>query len=1407
MNVTRIFNKLPSDSGVTFEGFEDIKLASRENVKRKLEEFISLCESTKKPTIRVILGEWGEGKTDAYKRYIRPRVEQKGHYAFFVSASTLANSYDLPVVSRVLKSTSLSAVRFLVALFYAIREENRDLNDKIPDPQAYNDATLYLDIILNNLIGKDKDRRIFVFIDEFEELLLYPDKLKEIISGIKETVNGMYSQIDEGGKYEGCLHFIIAATPDAYFKLQTAEETSLIFGGLGRRAGVIELPVIKKEEGIIFLYKLLRYAYEDSIPQPLPITNFGVFNLLYRVSLGNPGALVSLFTRLMNSARIDDKTIKVIDYNHILEFLRGERIFVYGASTPALDIETYNRLLRIIEDQKNKELGEKASKLLKLLIGELKPFSVDELEDRINHKNIKNLIAIINDNLKRRGEIEKAIIKVCPLRPDKTVYDVEDAFKSYIVEKDGKKFIQIDAYSEQWEQFKDLIIHFYYENEDIKQKIYLPCDEDSIISFFEGITKDSAYEVQRIILKKLVEDEPYYMVSEELLSQIFPTPVPRELDFIKDREKRLKLWRDVSKNLVKEYEINMPDALISLLEKSKDFSILKKYCRPKNDNLSACVAELKLAGSEIKFRSLFFPVNGDVKEVDIDEISRLRKEIKPPIHSIFLIFTGDITPKALEEIDKKGLGRDGDNVIIEVKLHPTIAKRIICLYKALNMSKSEIQENQLNVTIDKVLRYDLGIPDKIDNWLKDQENNGVFIKLRVTSTSNLREFADTLKFFVNVVDQEIDLREVYDKNQEIVKYTRFSSKKVGLIPDINFSKFREIVKDLMNNGFLERRNEEKYKVKLHPVESRILKILETEVKLSIRDLEDYFILDNPRYLQDVFLHILEYKGFIMKKDEYYYRTNKFELYKEIESLYNKFNDVSERFNQYGYIYMVKERGERLIVLSDLRSFIDDLYKNVQQIAGLNDELELQKLSLIKRLIKHFDEDLFPLIKEAKKLGDKILDESERIISNIENLLYKVKEKSELFKIYFELKDIVEYSTIMENINNVKKFSQATDEEIREIIEKFNDEDKKKFNFAIDEKEAFYFNPKVYLMNKFLDIARRNEEEIIKVIENLNEKINKTINKQETLKEKLKGMNVSEKYKMSCSILDVLRQFSETYPQLNPVKIERVKIKDLADYLESNINTFQDYIEALERYIPYIKDLYDKEKEFVNLLETSNSFAQYIFSIFDIEDYQKEAKNYMDMVDHIKSNYEKIANNVKPSTLEEVKRIIEESLRTIGKLTEELKNKKDLIYKLWEKYVKESKEFLNNIKNVIKILKRFIKDQKKMIEAEKFIDELNELIDVDFLEKLNKKLSELEKMKLEIRNILLEALKDILTIEEFLLIEIIVKKIGGRRNSWISYEDVYKIAENDLKLDPKEITKILDKLIDELKILKRGVSLA
>ncbi|MDT7886512.1 MAG: hypothetical protein RQ968_03985 [Thermoproteota archaeon] len=1403
MSETLIYKKLPNIQGVTFEGVENIKLKSRESVKQSLESFIKYClEDARKPALAIIRGEWGEGKTDVYERYIKRLPEERQKeicYAFFVSASTLSNTYERPVIEKLLKTTSLSAVIFLTVLFAAVREESA--KEVIPDPQNYQDAESYLNAILEKLISKESRKKIFIFIDEFEELLHEPEKLRKILSGIKETMNGQYKAIDEGGRFEGCLHLIIAVTPDAYYKLTTMEDFSMMIGSFERRVVIIDLPQIRKEDGILFIYELLRYSYEDNIPTPFPFINFGICSTLFRVAQGNPGAIVSLFTRIMAKAKVNDKFIKVINGENLLKFLENETISIYGGSTRCLDIETFNRFLKIISDQKIKERGEKCSLLFRIIVGELKPFSTEELESRIGYSNVEHLINIINDGLRREEGLIKAILKVSPLRDDKKFDDIVKKFEDnkYIIHERDEKYIKIGNYFEPLKLFEDKISHFFYENGNIMKKIYLPVDDYSIKSFFEGISDDEV-EILKRIISHLCKNETYYLASDEILRQIFPTPTPRELDFIKDRELRLKLWREISRNLASEYDNNISTALISLLRQYKDLSIKEEYQLLRNKKVY--FAEIKF--EEMKINCIFFPVNGDVINTHIEELWELLTERKSsiyPIHLVLLIFTGDITQDAKEKIEDLGIGKDCENLILELRIHPTLAKKILCIYNA-TFNKNVIDESALYFTINKLLTQELSILDEIKKWLKEQEKKGMVISdIPQKATPNLKEIADTLKFFINFIEDSTSIEEIFQRNQELLNYTLYASKKVALIPDIQKPKFEKIVEDLLEGGFIVR-DGNKYKVEYHPVEKRILKILKKEKKLSRKELENFFIVKKSIYLSDVFIPILEYKGLIKEDDSNYLLTKKEELNSIVSKHYRKFKDwmKDEEIKKYGYIYITKERGERFISLTKYEGLIDKLFNKSQEFPTLNEEVALQKLSLTKKLLDHFFEELYPLIESASKKSKDILEITSNLMNDIRDSLEEIKEEcNKWFKVKFEIENLEEYKKVKSAFEEIKKYESLNEEEVRNIIETFEDNEKKNFLFSKDKESAYYFNPKFYKIATLFEEMKKQVENLKKGIVNLKERIESFETNQKKLESALRNIAVENKYKYSYQILRTLHQLiNNPFSEIIPIPINR--FNDLLEIIHQNEDYINQTLKSVDHCIYDLKKLFDLEKNYISTLENYKELRSRISHIFDIQEYISITKSFEDKLKKYEQEYDDLILEMKLNDAKSILETINKLKEKIEELYKKLKEERKLINVAWEKYKNTIESFISNVENFKKLSEKLswgISGFENEIERLKEIAKSN-------IDDLYLSLSGLEKIKQAIEETIYTKIKDKLNKKEFDLLNILLNQL--KRREWIPLREIYEIASQNLKLESAEIEEILEKFI-KLRIIEKGITKA
>ncbi len=1409
METTSIFNKLPSDAGVVFEGFERITIKSRLDVKKKLEEFIDIVKSERRPTMRVIVGEWGEGKTDAYKRYIEPTTKEIGYGAFFVSASTLSNSFELPDIKRLMSATPSSSLQFLVALFASIKAEAQV--SAIPDPANFYDPNEFVE---NSLLKLTADKRkLIVFIDEFEELLLNLSVLKKIISGIKETINGQFKPIDEEGKFEGCLHFIIAATPDAFYKLQVSEETSLIFGGLGRRVGVIELPEIRKQEGIPFLWELLKYCFNYNLPKSLPIKSIGILNGIYRITHGNPGNMVSKFTRLMSRAASeinDANKMKVIDYKLFLDFFKNEIIFVYGGSTPCIEIENYDRILNIVKDQKRAELGKACADTLSLLIGEYKPFSSYEIKERIKITNVPNIINIINNNLQRLG-IQKAILSIAKTKEGVTLDNIKNKLSEFIVKEKDKDVLKIDNYIEVFSDFIDRIIFYELINDELHLEIYLPIDEGSIVSFFEGVSEDRVVEI-RNKFRKLCNDEKYYVASDELLLQVFPTPVPKELEFIKDRELKMKLWREVTRKLAEQYEKYIPNALLTILKASKNFKIEKI-----KDERHLSFVKIYVDNADIN--TLFFAVDGDLKGEDIEKIHKYIKGWRPPIHLVLAIYTGDITEKAKEKIEEKELGKNGENIIIPIKLHPTLLKKIIIMYKTYGEHRDKIDEAIFCIESKKVVQQDIELDKKLREWIRDQESLGLVVTdPKLDFAKSAKEIADTLKFYINFIGENLTVQEAFDKNRtELQKFIKYGSK-IGFIPDIESVKTLEkLSRDLENNGFLKKESGGAYKVIEHPIEKRILKLISLKKgKVDVKSLEEYFIItsSNRRILEHLFLNILEHKGRIIKEKNMIELTDESELKRKLELSYENLNRISDDDKKYGICFVRKQREEKIIILNDFLDLVDKQYEELDKISDVN--VRLQRMSLLQKLIDYFSKEWLNSIEMAK-------NKAEKKVKDINEKLEKFKIEAEnvcndfnrWLKIIIDINDIKEYNEIIKLGNKVKEIeSYDSYEELEKIFREYYDtfNGDEVFDYRKQTDEYPYFNVKLFIIDSLVKKFDKNIEKASSRLEKISKKFNGINANIREISSTIKSKEFTKEYDLSSTLLKYLRTcLGDLMPSLKETKIANKSIDELEGIVDQYLEPIEENIDAMQKLIEYMNYLYNAEKSLLeNKSKTEKDYIVKVNEIFDLEDYklklEEVEKNFNTLLDKLNSLPAEISSHLEEDPKEFLNYVTKklDLINHLKDIDSGFSRIRDDLEDTWNEYKQRILEYFNRLTKTINVVRKkheeLSSDLKHLLSD---IDQLKTEIDVEFT-MLTIKLSEIEKKKTDIRDKFYELIKNVLNEKEILVLETVVELSRGSKTIWV--EQIYDIIKSKLDIDSNKVDEILSKLVRE-GYLKLGVSLA
>lgn len=1377
-----------SDAGVTFYGYLNIEIPSRkEAVSKQLDDFLRYSKTSKKPAARVIIGAWGEGKTDTFGRYIKPKTEQQGDYAFFVSASTIANSLDDPKLNRLLQTTPNSAIRFLVALFYSIREENDDY--RIPYAVQYNNAVSYIEETLRGLIKESSENRVYVFIDEFEELLSRPTHLSQIVSGIKEVLNGLYKEIDEEGRFAGRLHLIIACTPDAWNQLQIKDDVSQIFGGLARRIGLIELPEVSKYESINFLLQLLKHVYDGKLPSILPIKNSGVLNIIYRVAHGNPGNMVSLLDRLLNSATISDE-IRVIDYNKMIDFLSRESVFVYGGYTRCLELDNLNKIKRRLEEIESKSLSEKCILVLNLLLGELKPFKEDEIKERIGgDTNVPNIISILNETLSRKEGITRSVLRLSPVREGKTFDDIIKALQEYVEDSQGKKHIIIDNFREAIESFKERITHWFLEDNELRPTMFLPSDDESILAFFEGVSKDRALEIKNIFRKRLCSDEYAYIASEQLLSQIYPTAVPWELEFLKDKENRMKVWRDLTKNFSSYFDRYIIESLLSSAQK---LGVLDYHEVDKKGEFD----HVNLSYADFELRTLFFAKNGDVLSEDIEKIWSYVKSVDPPVHVVFVIYTGLFKQEAEEKVINKGLGEDGENLIIGLKLHPTVAKRLIGIRLAMQSFKDNINQEILDGIIRKIGK-EIDLRQVIDTWLDRCGKVGKLVRYPVLKeTSNPKELAEALKFFINFIDLEDTIDNIYEKNLELGKFISFGSKRYSLYPDINLPKLKNISEDLLKNELL-CDSAKGYKVVSHQVERRILEILNKRGGTFIGDeLSKYFIVETkrPRIIKDVYLPILKHKGLVVEEGQYLRLTHLDELEERVNRALLEFNRFCSNIDnmRYGYIYMTKERDDKLIILEELKSYLNKLHDQAK--SDPRQEVKFQKLALINLLLDHFNQELRGLISNAINEGKKLVEQLSSIKTELLERMCNITSNIEkLFKLSINKENLSDYLKVTRLYQEIEEWhAKKNVNDIKTLVEREIRDDrelKESFRFDKDKNEAAFFNPRLFKiraissnLNKMYDVG---------LITDLEDKLLGIINNIEKVNNSLASVKIFDGCDISLIIRDFIRKsLTDIYSDLKIHQLENTSIRDLYNIVMTYANPIMSRIQELNSSLKSLAGLIEEEKKVKNTFQHLKEISKTAHEVLDINKYKREVETLSKELADLENSYRSLSKL--ELDLESLSDKIVQVRRKLDNLQNQLEGIENKLNNVWLIYRDSMVRLVHNTYELVKLMRY----KYKNMNFSDIVDQLNnfeKMLRINDLKSVKQPLRVIEEMFESITHKFEERVSDILSPSEIDVLKYLAKNTNPDK-PWISVSQIKRSLINELTTTEERVGEILSKLV-------------
>ncbi|MEM2261171.1 MAG: hypothetical protein QXK24_01840 [Ignisphaera sp.] len=509
------------------------ELPCRAQAERDLFTFISSCLNAEKIYGCVIKAWWGEGKTDAYENFIKPMLEEKKILTYDVIATTIARVLEKRQKEGV--SDSVVWIAFLASLFDAVWEE-RKLDGEAElfrrsDEEIKSDPQ-YITRVVKQLMKKSS--KIFFFIDELEQL--------ERLSVREDFLLGVRGLFDQDKEIlRGNIHLLLACTPDAFNRIVGS---SAQMGGLLERLTLIDLPRPSIEEAVKFVYGLIDYIYEGKLPEQHPFINTGPAYAIIYAGHRSPRSMIKTLQHVIEYAKHQasesgkEGYLKRIDGWDIINALKNYNLPIFGTQALALDGDILQKVTNVLSVKNDEEKTNLLNKLIQLLIGEPVPHSLKELSQRLNisEHRIKEYIGIAN-NKAEETKLLNGFLILHLAESSKPIEDISEDLKNYF-------------------------ISFVFTNNSriFKMKTFLPLNYRILMNICPELDLNSAQRISRKI-SPYSTGEDYYLISPELIQHIYPNPEFLELDFIKDKNIRLELWK-------KAYEMINERGALSLCEES-----------------------------------------------------------------------------------------------------------------------------------------------------------------------------------------------------------------------------------------------------------------------------------------------------------------------------------------------------------------------------------------------------------------------------------------------------------------------------------------------------------------------------------------------------------------------------------------------------------------------------------------------------------------------------------------------------------------------------------------------------------------------------------------------------------------------------------------------------------------------
>jgi hypothetical protein len=938
---TAVYKRLPPDAGtpdfdqqVHLSGFRDIRIPSRALAERQIHDFLKYCEKdATQPAARMILGSWGEGKTEAFHRYIVPQTASRGHRAFRVTSRSIVNAYG-----HYTGLDTSEARLFLAAVLHVLREEGvRD----IPPPRA-SGLVQWVEQCLR-VLGCHK-RKVFLFIDEVEQLLHEPGNLRRLMLGIKQLLDGDFAGSFAEPALASSLFVFFACTPEAYNRIATDPDVRQVFGGYGRRMDRIQVESISLGESVQFLHELLRYAWDGKLPTPMPVSSPGILVALATIAKRNMGHMVSLTSRLLSAGKQENGRIAVIGPEQLMKFAAGRTINIEGTDAKLFEDQLYTLLIR-----KMQEVGAESpsfQRLMAALLFDQRARSTSQVAEVIGSENWRGLeslwLKFLNQALGKMGHTP-GLLAFRPVGQVEVLFENLERF----VDRDRKDTFRFGEKLIARSTVEDLIADWGFSSQgELQRSLLAPLTTETIQNLFGPIPAADADCLLHVFRDLATPGEDLYRLPHDLLDQLFPPPCPPGLEFIRDASERFSLWRRAIGEYERSVVEDLPKALVTLGSRgaARQWSFDTALRQSGAEGITETTVRYKREDTE-RFVHLktWLLARGRFQEADLRQCESVLQRTPAPPHLWLILTTDPVEDRLIERMSFRLRRR-----CCLVHVHPTYAKQMIASYWHLNAGGA-VYEDTLARICAGLLERDLRLYVQLDRWLSDARRVGYAVDTPALSQGTHRGLVNALRLLLNTQGTVRTLQETFDWNrQELRRLVPYGSRG-GLVPETDglesIEGFRALVGDLQTNGFVNIDSENRPQTRLSPCETVILDVLKAGELHKDDWRSQLLILSTPETLvEELYVETLVQRGLVERIKKQGRGTAKnfrrvlppsvvcdtaTQLANDFRQRIGVLSQNAPSFLACAHMAIAKERDVQVITLSDIQSTIDDRMNRLQ----------------------------------------------------------------------------------------------------------------------------------------------------------------------------------------------------------------------------------------------------------------------------------------------------------------------------------------------------------------------------------------------------------------------------------------------------------------------------------------------